>query len=110
MNKIGDNTTFTDQGKDLVKTLTSNVGPSIDKVTGKAQAMGQARQGHDRRCDSASARHCSRRDRQADEVHKEKSGQGFAYRGSLRRVVGGACRGALAFSRLDAISASATIS
>ena len=39
MNKIGDNTTFTDQGKDLVKTLTSNVGPSIDKVTGKAQAM-----------------------------------------------------------------------
>jgi ElaB/YqjD/DUF883 family membrane-anchored ribosome-binding protein len=45
MNKIGDNTTFTDQGKDLVKTLTSNVGPSIDKVTGKAQAM--AKHGRD---------------------------------------------------------------
>lgn len=39
MNNIGNNTTFTDQGKDLVKTLTSNVGLIIDKVTGKAQAM-----------------------------------------------------------------------
>ena len=74
MNTTGDNTTFTDQGKDLVnkaakkiqgglqdakslaeeagdhlsstmKTLSSNVGPSIDKVTGKAQAV--AKQGRE---------------------------------------------------------------
>ena len=74
MNSTGDNTTFTDQGKDLVnkaakriqgglqdakslaeeagdhlsstvKTLSSNVGSSIDKVTGKAQGL--AKQGRD---------------------------------------------------------------
>ena len=44
MNMIGNSTTL-DQLSSGVKNMTSNVGPTIDKVTGKAQAV--ARQGRD---------------------------------------------------------------
>jgi ElaB/YqjD/DUF883 family membrane-anchored ribosome-binding protein len=44
MNMIGNSTTL-DQLSSRVKTMSSNVGPTIDKVTGKAQAV--ARQGRD---------------------------------------------------------------
>jgi ElaB/YqjD/DUF883 family membrane-anchored ribosome-binding protein len=44
MNMIGNSTTL-DQLSSSVKTMSNNVGPTIDKVTGKAQAM--AKQGRD---------------------------------------------------------------